>query len=847
MDSLLRIFEKLVSLRARSLPCLHALQQLSQGTDYTHTLKVAEAWLEAQGKPSIQRDRDPNQVEPPPPPEPLHTLLKDSDALRQLFHTEPAFSSAPPTAVAELAAICDLVPDPIAGLSSADRPFRRASAVAMKGLPKTVGGEQAAVNELIRDGLAKLYWLDMIEPRVVGYLLKLAAAPSWKEQVRDIERCLAAMWEGRTLTWEDMSELRRPARVLVGRAQQALQAGGATTPLPLALQAFPLLAELTPDEVTLFAAVRHRREELERNLSTQFAQTTLQEKARFVAENAFPLLPRAERERVVFCLKLRVMVAHAAWESRAFAKLYALEEGWESLAEQFRANQSPLLEFETRLNQPGVASPSVERQGGTGAPTEVDRLRQIYQEDRALTALLTTQPTFGEIVRTMPEILDFFAISRALVKAPRVVVETVPQPQAVEQRQNTSVSSKERQSANIRVSIRANVPSVGDVSTDEVQVQMNLTLHDGQVTSSIVTVDLANLWASIFSHLDLYRRSFQRRMPPVHLASSASAAPPTPRTQPTLASPVNTSEGLKAVGELLYKMFFQDIWSQITASVDPQSLLRLILEFPEAGQQAVPGMPSLADLPWESLYVPDNRLFIGLINRYSIVRARGETTTPGAPSFGPELRIMAVLAQPINAPPIQIERHRETLQRLFERAKQSGVVKFMIVENPTVEMLLDSMRNFKPNVFHFYGHGVFAVEQQEGAIMLVDDTGNLNLVFAQDLRNWVKNLKTIQLALINACESATASGGDVITGIAGALSDAGVPATVATTSQVFIETAERFTSEFYRALFSAYTVEAAVTEARNVLHASRVDWAPYALFANTENLDGMRLQRVLAE
>jgi hypothetical protein len=834
MDDL-RVFEKLVSLRARSRACLNAIQSLAQGEEYTATLKTAEAWLTAVA-----------ETQSPQPPEPLCGLLKSSTALQQLFRTEPLFGDAAPEIVAELSAFCDLSPDPATGLTSANGPFRRAAAATIKGMAAMPAGEQVVVNDLIRDGLTKLYWLDLADVRVVPHLVKLAGGGAWQEQSSAIEHCLGILREGRSLGKDDLAKLQRPARAVVDRVQRGLRTAGPAAELLLALRASPHLDELLANELALFVAVRDRRKELARSLAAQFAHTTPQEKARFIAEKAFPLLPQVARERVAFCLRLRVIVARAAWENRAFAKLYALEEGWESLAEQFRANQSPLLEFETRLNQPGTAMPPLESQEGSGSPTDLDRLRQAYQEDQALTALLTAQPMLGEIVRTMPEVLDFFAISRSLVKVPRVAVEAAPAPTAPVQK--TGVGSEEHPATvNVHISMKAPRPNEPD-SSGKTDVAIELTFQGMEPVEHSLAVNLASIWSMIFDHLALYRRSFQRRVIASLPPSAAETSRPT-RTQAPVPPQLDTSDGLRAVGELLFAEFFKEkVWPEITKRYGPQSRLRLILEFPQVVQPRRAAMPtSLADLPWESLYVPDVRIFVGLINRYSLVRARGklQQTTP---SFGPELRILAVLAQPLNAPPIQIERHRHMLEQQFERASQSGAVRYELIAKPTVDNLLDSLRTFRPNVFHFYGHGVFDTKAGEGAIMLVDDEGNLRLVFAEDMRNWFMNLNNpIQLALINACESATTSGGDVITGVAGALSDAGVPATIATTSQVFIETADSFTSVFYRALFSAYTVEAAVTEARNVLHASRVDWAPYAIFANTENLDGLRLHRVLSE
>ena len=99
----------------------------------------------------------------------------------------------------------------------------------------------------------------------------------------------------------------------------------------------------------------------------------------------------------------------------------------------------------------------------------------------------------------------------------------------------------------------------------------------------------------------------------------------------------------------------------------------------------------------------------------------------------------------------------------------------------------------------------------------------------------------ISLIILDACDTGSTPTNRHVTGLAGSLVDAGVPAVIATTRAIFVEFAAVFTKEFCSAFVDGYPLEASVIEARKALSAEDWDWSPYALFASTTELDLFRL------
>jgi hypothetical protein len=125
------------------------------------------------------------------------------------------------------------------------------------------------------------------------------------------------------------------------------------------------------------------------------------------------------------------------------------------------------------------------------------------------------------------------------------------------------------------------------------------------------------------------------------------------------------------------------------------------------------------------------------------------------------------------------------------------------------------------------GVGYLLFEDEDGYSQPVDG-GTL----AQLLRG-----TSLRLALLNACESASATDGDAFGNMAAALIRAGLPAVVAHQYAMPDRSAIAFVAEFYRALADGYPVDAAVGVGRKAILSAlgpqwraHVDWAIPVLF-----------------
>jgi CHAT domain-containing protein len=108
------------------------------------------------------------------------------------------------------------------------------------------------------------------------------------------------------------------------------------------------------------------------------------------------------------------------------------------------------------------------------------------------------------------------------------------------------------------------------------------------------------------------------------------------------------------------------------------------------------------------------------------------------------------------------------------------------------------------------------------------------------LRNLLVD-SNISLAVLNACDTGASGKLDAITGVAGTLVQNGIPAAIATMRNLVDSAAIMFTRNFYTSFVDGYTLERALTESRKALSFEKQDWAAYALFTGTTNLDAFRL------
>jgi len=302
------------------------------------------------------------------------------------------------------------------------------------------------------------------------------------------------------------------------------------------------------------------------------------------------------------------------------------------------------------------------------------------------------------------------------------------------------------------------------------------------------------------------------------------------------------------LGELLAKLLLparaRRLLDLSRAMLDPGEGLRIRL-----------GLDSyaLSDLPWEYLYIPgpdtppDQRGpegFLVLDRRVSLVRYElmAQKTESLDPVGKGPLRLIALLADPRDSryPELDLETERQNIEKAM--SKLSGIEVEFFPGGRVID--LEDALTRGAHILHYAGHGEFVGEmgakfgtqEGKGALVLVGEDGGVKLFPVEKL---AQNLvgRNIRLAVFGACKTAQRDQYNAWTGVAPALTRAGIPAVVAMQYTVRDTNAIAFSRRFYGALASGETIDAAVTDGRlaifNRSALDERDWGVPVLYLRT--------------
>jgi hypothetical protein len=237
----------------------------------------------------------------------------------------------------------------------------------------------------------------------------------------------------------------------------------------------------------------------------------------------------------------------------------------------------------------------------------------------------------------------------------------------------------------------------------------------------------------------------------------------------------------------------------------------------------------LAGLPWELLCYSSH--YLATDPRSPVVRFLDLPDPPRPLRTRPPLRLLHLIANPQDAPPLEVEREEALLRSALEGFVDLAEV---VPGRPgSTAVLLDGLRT-GCQVLHFSGHGGLAGESSY--LLFEDGQGRSQRVDGDTLAHLLQG-SSVRLAILNACQSAVSGAGDAFRSVAAALVRAGLPAVIAHQSPLPDGSATAFAGAFYRALADGYPVDAAVGEGRKAILAelgaawrARVDWAVPVLF-----------------
>ena len=245
--------------------------------------------------------------------------------------------------------------------------------------------------------------------------------------------------------------------------------------------------------------------------------------------------------------------------------------------------------------------------------------------------------------------------------------------------------------------------------------------------------------------------------------------------------------------------------------------------------------PQLATQPWELLLDPNTERTYALSSETPLVRY--PELPQGAPPLEIQLplNILVLIASPNDHPTLEVEKEWNNLKTTLADLQQRGLVTLERLKTPTLNGLLKQLRRGNYHIFHFIGHGDFNPQTGLGELILEQDTGESHPVSGTRLGTFLRDERSLRLAVLNACEGAKAEG-NPFSSVALKLVQQGVPAVIAMQTRISDRAAIAFEHEFYSALADAYPVDAALSEARKAVFAeSEIEWAVPVIYMRSES------------
>jgi tetratricopeptide (TPR) repeat protein len=250
--------------------------------------------------------------------------------------------------------------------------------------------------------------------------------------------------------------------------------------------------------------------------------------------------------------------------------------------------------------------------------------------------------------------------------------------------------------------------------------------------------------------------------------------------------------------------------------------------------------PDILSLPWELLHIPGGGFLFNSNPRISIRRqfnvAGGFNLTEYQPKE--RVRILFIVSRPRDAGFID---PRSDTQAVLAALKQEGRgrVEIEFLRPATIDALrqrLDDRESPAIDIVHFDGHGLYDQTANVGYLLFEDERRRRALISAEKLAGLLHE-KAVGLVVLSACQSAmvaisSESGNsnstdetqddspisDAMGSVAARLTHAGIPAVLAMTYSVLVDTTRALFGEFYQNLLMGYGMGEALDNARENLY-----------------------------
>jgi len=283
----------------------------------------------------------------------------------------------------------------------------------------------------------------------------------------------------------------------------------------------------------------------------------------------------------------------------------------------------------------------------------------------------------------------------------------------------------------------------------------------------------------------------------------------------------------KEFGSRLFDALFQadvrDLYQTASAQADAAGKgLRITLILNQA--------PELMSVPWE--YLCDDGRFLSVSERTPIVRFLELKKAHEPLAIESPLRILGMVSSPSDVVELDVDDERQRLEAALRPLTHQGLVEIVWLETATLSALLEAIQRGDFHVFHYIGHGAFDETVGDGVLLLEDSRGRGKPVTGDYLGQLLNDERTLQLAVLNACEGARTDPTDPFAGVAASLVKYEIPSVVAMQFEITDDAAILFAGGFYAALARGSPVDAAIASARKAIWAdyNDIEWGTPVLF-----------------
>ena len=847
----LELLERLAQIHSRKAECCHSLREIAMQApeQFGENFRKIDAWLEKskpdQPLPEAKVELDKHCYS-------VYELAVKYDPLRNLLCAEPSLAEADIEQLIDYACIADVTPDPDPALMLSSK-----DALFMKVLGRILQQIHSTPEELFGENVSALVEIWLEYPFLLEPLYGLAELYAWADLLRQLQGLL----ETQDIPPEKLEHLPKAARNLVEvirnherseqdkkaeqiqQADQVAQSGQANKAAliqsKLPVRDFLFKAEgvgintIQRQEVVLFQEVAGKLEEFEKSIrQDSWAEFSTKQKSRAIAKELLKqgLISGESSQGVRNRIARRLEAAKHYFDLREFAKFNALSTAWPELSAELVNNRGRFLLFES--NMLDLENLETEAKGDG----ELFRLLKRYQNDGQLFHFLQLLPYFNGLSRQKAKEMSNVTASLPQSETAKMPAEKITQ-QFVPMSPPTDSGVPE---VDIHHSLKILIEQEGrdgstreDSEREDSDEQENRYVVSGETAEGPIRKASAHVELSreqMFWFLDIIQRVVSYRtgymdLPTRNMVEADYRAPSPSGSQKLL------SASLKEIGARLYATFFVDeVANLIRAALNEFSKIRFVLQL---------DAPELWVLPWECLYVPEFRLPVALISKYSLLRYLPYKGPPIRAPWRGKVRILAIYSSPIEMAPLKLAEEERALVEVFDNL---NAVEIRQVQHISISKLQREIRNFAPHIIHYAGHGGFSEDKKEGALIFEDEDkpGRSQLLLASQFST-ICRASDVSLMLLNACDTGTSDINDAVTSVAGTLVADGIPVVIAATRRVDDIQAIIFVREFYRAMVDGYAIEAALAEARKRINGQEGDWAAFALFANTLDLEQYKL------